>query len=142
MEIVVAIGLIATISLLVIGTLARLLSGGGKTAHQTAAILLAQELLDRSVAAGPPRWGFESDRTIDWTGIRQLRLPGEDSETAFRYQVRVLRLRQSPQDLGTVQQVSVEVWWWGEKSKARPELGESAVGATRTVYVRGELAAP
>lgn len=139
MEIVIALGLIATISLLVIGTLARLLSGGGKTAHQTAATLLAQEVLDSAAAAGPPKWGFETDRSTDWNGSRELRLPGEDSATPFRYKVTVLRLRQSPQDLGTVQQVAVEVWWWGEESRARPELGESAVKATRTVYVRGEL---
>ncbi len=142
MEIVVAIGLIATISLLVIGTLARLLSSGGKTAHQTAAILLAQEVLDSSAAAGPPNWGFDSASPSRWTGVRDLVLPGEDSATPFRYQVRVLRLRQSPQDLGTVQQVSVEVWWWGELKQARPELGESAVTATRTVYIRGELGSP
>jgi hypothetical protein len=142
MEIVIAIGLIAVISLLVIGTLARLLSGGGKSAHQTAAGLLAQQVLDSAIAAGPPRWGFASLSRTDWKGSASLRLPGEDSLTEFLYRVEVLRLRQSPQDLGTVSQVSATVWWWGEQPGGRTEQGQTSVRASRTVYVRGESAAP
>jgi type II secretory pathway pseudopilin PulG len=139
MEIVVAIGLIATISLLVIGTLARLLSTGGKSAHQTAATLLAQEVLDSAVAAGPPNWGFP---TSDRTGVQNLILPGEESSTPFDFKIDVVRLRQSPDDLGTVQQVTATVWWWGDEPASRVEQGRTAVTATRTVYIRGEVPLP
>jgi hypothetical protein len=142
MEIIIALGLIATISLLVIGTLARLLSTGGKSAHQTAAALLAQEVLDSAVAAGPPRWGFSSTSLSDWKGVEHLILPGEDSSTPFDYKIEVLRLRQSPQDLGTVSQVTATVWWWGAEPGGREGQGRTAVTATRTVYVRGEVSIP
>lgn len=139
MEIVVAIGLIAVISLLVIGTLARLLTTGGKTAHQTAAGLMAQEVLDSAIAAGPPNWGFASSAISDWKGEKSLILPGDQSVTPFKYKVEVLRLRQSPQDLGTMSQVTATVWWWGEEPGSRIEQGQTSLTATRTVYVRGEV---
>jgi hypothetical protein len=139
MEIMVAIGIVATISLLVIGTLARLLSTGGKSAHQTAATMLAQELLDTAVASGPPRWSFASLNREDWKGERSLLLPGDDNATPFSYKVEVLPLRKSPQDLGTMSQVTVTVWWWGEEPSARAEQGRTSVTTSRTVYVRGEV---
>ena len=142
MEIVIAIGLIAVISLLVIGTLARLLATGGKTAHQTAAGLLAQEVLDSAVAAGPPNWGFASSLIADWKGEKGLILPGDQTVTPFKYKVEVLRLRQSPQDLGTMSQVTATVWWWGDVPDSRVEQGKTWVSATRTVYIRGEVAVP
>ena len=46
MEIVVSIGLVAVITLFVVGVLSRILVAGGKTAHQTAANLLAEEVLE------------------------------------------------------------------------------------------------
>lgn len=139
MEIIISIGLIAAISLLVIGTLARLLSSGGKTAHQTAATLLAQEVLDSAVAAGPPRWGFASDSMLDWKGRKALLVPGDQSATEFHFKIEVLRLRQSPQDLGTLSQVTATVWWWGEEPSGRIEQGQTAVATSRTVYIRGEV---
>lgn len=142
MEIMIAMGLIAVISLLVIGTLARLLSTGGKSAHQTAAGLLAQEVLDSAIAAGPPRWGFTSASIADWKGTTALRLPGDQSLTDFHYKIEVLRLRQSPQDLGTLSQVNVTVWWWGDEPGGRADQGRTAVTGTRTVYIRGEVPAP
>lgn len=139
MEIMVAIGIVATISLLVIGTLARLLSTGGKSAHQTAATMLAQEVLDSAVAAGPPTWGFATANRQDWQGERRLILPGEESSTPFSYKIEVLSLRKSPQDLGTVSQVKATVWWWGEEPGGRSEQGQTSLTSSRTVYVRGEV---
>lgn len=139
MEMMVALGLIAVITLFVIGTLVRLLSTGGKSAYQTAASLLAQELLDSSIAAGPPRWGFSSDARDQWRGQRQLMLPGQGRQARFDYQVTVLPLRRSPEDLGNLHQVSVTVWWTGEQPGGRAEQGQTSVTSSRTVYVRGEL---
>lgn len=132
-----SIGLVAVISLFVLGVLSRLLTTGGKTGHQTVATLLAQELLESAVSAGPPRWGFTSDVSTTWKGERQLLVPGEDSTTPFKFDLVVLRLRRAPEDLGTMSQLTVKVWWWGTKDEDyRPDQGRTSVTATRTVYVR------
>jgi hypothetical protein len=139
MEIMVAIGIVATISLLVIGTLARLLSVGGKSAHQTAAAMLADEVLAGCAAAGPPLWGFSSADSTTWTGERSLLLPGQSSNTVFHYKLDVLALRKSPQDLGTVSQLTATVWWWGDQPGGRADQGQTSWSSTRTVYIRGEV---
>lgn len=139
MEIMVALGLLATISLLVIGTLARLLSVGGKSSHQTAATLLAQDALDSAAAVGPPTWGSPNGASLKWSQTRELVLPNEDSKTPFECEVSILPLRRNASDLGSVFQVTSTVSWWGESPEGRVEQGRTSVTATRTVYVRGEL---
>ena len=138
-EIMVAIGLVSVITLLVVGTLARLLNTGGKTAHQIAANMLALEILETAAAAGPPKWGFSSSLIADQEGERNLMLPGENSSTAFKYKLDTLLLRKSPDDLGTLTQITVTVWWWGEQPSHRSELGKTTVQHSRTVYVRGDI---
>lgn len=138
----VALGVFAVVSLLVIGTLARLLSVGGKSAHQTAATLLAQDVLDEAVHTGPPTWASPSGPSINWTQTRELLLPGDKSTTPFECNIAVLRLRRSAEDLGSVFQVNATVSWWGDPATGRVEQGRTSVSATRTVYVRGEVAAP
>lgn len=138
MEVIVAFGVVAVVTLLVIGTLARLLNTGGKSAHQVAAMLLAQEILETSAAGGPPRWGFPAAGIKNLRGKRSLRLPGDQSDTLFEYELNPIRLRKSPADLGTVTQLTVTVWWWGENRGSRGELGRNSVELARTVYVRGE----
>ena len=139
MEVVVATGLIAVISLFAIGVIVRLLNIGGKTAYQTAAALLAEEYLDKSAAAGPPYWGFTGTEQQNWTGYRNLILPGEDSTARFNYKVSVLKLRKSSDDLGTLSQVTATVWWAGDEPGVQAGLGKTSVTATRTVYARGEV---
>ncbi len=137
MEVVVSIGLVAVISLFVIGVLSRLLTTGGKTGHQTAATLLAQELLETAVNAGPPRWGFASGDSTTWKGERQLLVPGDTTTTPFKFDLVALPLRKAPEDLGIVSQLTVKVWWWGTKDEDyRPDQGRTSVVASRTVYVR------
>lgn len=138
-EIMVAIGLISVITLLVVGTLARLLNTGGKTAHQVAANMLALEVLETAATAGPPKWGFTSATIDDQQGERNLMLPGENSSTKFKYKLVTLPLRKSPDDLGIVTQLTVTVWWWGEDPSHRSELGKTSVRHSRTVYVRGDI---
>ncbi len=138
-EIMVAMGLISVITLLVVGTLARLLNTGGKTAHQVAANMLALEILDTAATSGPPKWGFASKQIGDRHGERRLILPGENTTTPFKYKLDAVLLRKSPDDLGIVTQLTVTVWWWGEDPGHRVELGKTSVQHSRTVYVRGDI---
>ena len=135
----VALGLVAVITLLVVGTLTRLLTTGGKTAHQAAANMLALEVLETAAAAGPPKWGYNVAPGDEKTGERSLILPGEQSSTVFRYRLSTVSLRKSPDDLGTITQLTATVWWWGEDPSHRVELGRTSVQHSRTVYVRGDF---
>jgi len=136
MEIVVSIGLVAVITLFVVGVLSRILVAGGKTAHQTAANLLAEEVLETAAVAGPPNWSFPTTDRTNWTGIRELMLPGEKANTAFHYKLQEITLRDSEDDLGTFHQLSVKVWWYGEEPGERTDMGKTYVELYRQVYVR------
>lgn len=136
MEIVISIGLVAVITLFVVGVLSRILITGGKTAHQTAANLLAEEILEAAAVDGPPGWSFDSTDRTTWEGRRELLLPGEKSITPFHYRLEELTLRDADEDLGTFHQISVKVWWTGEEPEYRPDLGKTYVEVFRRVYVR------
>ncbi len=136
MEVIIALGLTAIISILVMGLLIRLLTSSGASSHQTAAAILAHEVLETATAAGPPSWGFGSGDQTQWTGSRDLILPGDEKETQFQFQLEAVTLRDSPDDLGTVHQLKVTVWWWGDEPGYRTEQGRTSVDAIRTVYVR------
>lgn len=136
MEIVVSIGLVVVITLFVVGVLSRILLAGGKTAHQTAANHLAEQLLETAAVSGPPSWGFATLARDSWAGTRYLLLPGSQTNTPFRYKLEELTLRDSPDDLGTLNQLKVVVWWTGDEPEYRPDLGKTYVEVVRKVYVR------
>lgn len=137
MEIVVSLGLTAIICILVIGLLARLLTTSGASSHQTAAALLAHELLEAASTSGPPQWGYPTSDQAQWTGARRLLLPGEASETEFTYSMTATELRNSPDDLGTIHQIEISVWWFSESAETgRAEQGRTTVVTSRTIYVR------
>ena len=136
MEIVISIGLVAVITLFVVGVLSRILLTGGKTAHQTAANLLAEELLESAAVDGPPNWSFPSADRKTWEGQRELLLPGEKSNTPFRYRLTELTLRDADEDLGTFHQIVVKVWWTADEGEYHPDLGKTYVEVYRNVYVR------
>lgn len=136
MEVIVSLGLVTLITLLVGGVLSKMLFSSGKTAHQTAANLLAEELAESAVVVGPPTWGFSSNDRSTWTGDRILTLPGESKFTTFRYRLEELKARDSDQDLGTFHLLKVTVWWWSEEPTSAIERGKLSVEAHRKVYVR------
>lgn len=134
----VALGVVAVITLFVIGVLTRIIGSGGKSAHQTAAQLLAQEALGAAIKAGPPNWGFSSASPSTWIDHRSLHLPNEEASTRFDFKVEALNLRRSNEDLGAVYQVTTTVWWWSDEPTAKVEQGQTSVTTTRTVYVRSD----
>ena len=79
-----AMGILAISVLLILGVLARFLTSQSTTAAQTAAKLLAKEVLDQAAAVGPTTWGLT---TSDLTGVRTLTLPNEKKPTEFRFQL-------------------------------------------------------
>ena len=136
MEVIIAMGLVAVLTLFVVGVLSRMLFTSGKTAHQAAGNLLAEEILEACAVAGPPDWGFDSTDRSRWDGARDLTLPGEASATTFRYRLEELTLRGSSEDLGSFHELKVTVWWWGEEPTQRPDQGNLFVEGHRKVYVR------
>lgn len=136
MEVIVSLGLVAVLTLFVVGVLSRLLFSSGKTAHQAAANLLAEELLEESALAGPPTWSFPTSDRTGWVGERFLTLPGEKSDTLFRYKLEEITIANSPEDLGTFHELKITVWWWGDEPTQRADQGNLYVDAHRKVYVR------
>ena len=136
MEVVVSLGLVSILTIFVVGVLSRLLFSSGKTAHQTEANLLAEEILESVVLMGPPNWGFGTPERDQWVGRRFLTLPGEKTETLFEYRVEELTLGDSPEDLGTYHDLKVTVWWWLSEAGQRVDQGNLYVVAHRKVYAR------
>lgn len=142
LEVMLAMGIISISVLLIIGLLARFLSAQSSTAAQTAARLMAKEVLDLAAATGPDGWGFPNPS--DLTGSRNLILPNEKKPTEFKYRLLTSELRSDPRDQGVLYELEVEVWWWTDKDKpwddpdattARTESGNLFVKAQRVVYV-------
>lgn len=134
METVVAMGLIAVAVLFVLGVIARFLSAQGGTAAQTCAKLLVDEVLDRAAAAGPDyRWGFGPG---EFRGTRSLRLPNDQSDTEFHYELRATPLRSDPADQGVLYELEAQAWWWSPDSPtSRVEKGRLSTISSRVVYV-------
>ena len=130
LEVMLAMGLLAISVLLILGVLARFLTSQSSTAAQTAARLIAKEILDQAAAVGPATWGLA---TPDLTGTRTLTLPNEKKPTEFRYQLYPSPLRADPRDQGTLWELEVEVKWWSDDSRA--ERGNLYWKAQRVVYV-------
>ena len=131
LEVMLAMGILAISVLLVLGVLAKFLTSQSSTAAQTAARLLAKEVLDQAAAVGPTSWGLT---TTDLTGVRTLTLPNEKKPTEFRFQLFPAALRADPRDQGTLWELEVEVKWWSDDH--RTERGNLFLRAQRVVYVQ------
>lgn len=123
-ETVLALGLLTTIALAVIGVFSKLLTAGVKNADQSVGRALAEKVLDRALQEGPPGWGVGS-------GSTQINLYSHDnySGTSFTYSVTPVRLTtpKPTYPMGNVYHVQVEVYWWNgahDGTGSRREVGK------------------
>ena len=123
-ETVLALGLLTTIALAVIGVFSKLLTAGVKHADQSVGRALAEKVLDRALQEGPPSWGLGP-------GATRLNLYSHDSYsgTSFTYSVTPTRLTAPKASLpmGSVYRVEVEVYWWNgaqDNTGSRREVGK------------------
>lgn len=128
MEIVVALGLVATVALAIIGVFSTLITASGKSSDQAAAELLAQATLEKAVRSGPPFWGGAArDQTLQ-TG---------DASSGTVYHSRIsTRLLPETHPLGDLYEVTVLVSWGRSIAKEQaPGRGKLWVERSRLVYV-------
>ncbi len=129
-EIVVALGLVALVSLAVIGVFSSLLLSTAKTSTQAGAELLAKSLLDRAVRQGPPNWSTGNE-----TIAHRLELGDKQAPTTVFYRIEVQALQKH--SMGELHQVSVTVFWdqEGQSQGYRVGQGKTWVEQTRVVYI-------
>lgn len=125
LEIIVALGLVTTVALTIIGLFSRLMASSSKGADQAAAELLAQAVLDRATRTGPPDWGGLS------AGV-ELETAETSSSTRYVYQVQIDPLPDDTHPLGVLYRVGVQVRWSG-----RQDQGRLLVERSRLTYVEG-----
>lgn len=133
LEVLVALGIVGTVVLLVLGVLTRFVVSQSGTAAHTAAELLSNEVLERAAAVGPPSWGFPPPEQTSLKGSRLLVLPNDEIPTEFEYQLLASPLRADPRSQGVLWELEVDTQWWG--GSERVERGELRVQAHRVVYV-------
>lgn len=134
-EIVVAIGLLAISAVIVIGVFSKILSSGGKTAHQAVGRRLAERVLNRAVREGPPGWG--TDATMQGSSRLQTQ---QTTSTEFVYRVSVspAKTTSGPSALGDLLNVRVDVSWWvgaDDGNGARRDQGQLSVSAEQLYYL-------
>lgn len=78
-ELVVAIGMLGIVSITVAGVFTHLLNSSSKTTDLTAARVLAGQILDKAVRAGPPTFGHAN--LLD----NPVRLKSQDAQTQTEY---------------------------------------------------------
>lgn len=136
-EIMVALGVMAVVSLTVIGLFSKLLISTQKSSQVVTADLLCQAILAEAVKEGPPGWGVGGDYSVN--GGRASLHTSEERKTGYNYQVVPVRVL-TDDKMGELWDVTVNVSWWGEEvdtSRERQGMGRLSRDLNRTVYVRG-----
>lgn len=135
-EIVVSLGLLAIVGLATIGMFSYLAVNSQVNADRAAANLIADELLEKAVKAGPDetrdglKWGVKADDLS-----RELQTADTSSGTTFTHQVDAERVESAP--LGSLYLVTVRVAWEEEDSK-NLERGKGWVKKSRAVYIEDD----
>ncbi len=131
-EIIVALGLLAVASLVLLGLFSRMLASQSKSSHQTVGILMAQKIIERCSRAGPPNWGL-----TDITQVQTESVVVQESKASvdFSYQLTASVVAPEPSKvpMGTLYLLELKLWWWSEQAVGG--TGKSFVETSRVVYI-------
>lgn len=139
-EVMLALGLLAAISLSLVALFSRLISSSAKTADLSAGRILAEKVLDRAVRHGPGPmgdWGFGGSLG----GTRDITTHDQASQTTFVYSVLPSLLKEQVWSPGAwrttrLYHVQVEVYWWvDDPTKSRAEMGRLSTNLSQVVEV-------
>ncbi|HIB67946.1 MAG TPA: hypothetical protein EYO33_23335 [Phycisphaerales bacterium] len=125
LEVLIAIWLLTFIGGSLVATFAYLAKSASVSADRAAAELLADELLERAVASGPPSWGL-----ADLSGTRGIVLES-GGETKFDWTLTPHELGNS--GLGRFYQLSLEIDWAAHQDSV--ERGSRRLHRIRNVYL-------
>jgi prepilin-type N-terminal cleavage/methylation domain-containing protein len=136
-EIIVALGVMAVVSLTVIGLFSKLLISTQKSSQVVTADLLCKAILEEAVREGPPNWGVGGDFSVN--GGKATLYTSEEKKTGYNYQVQPNRVH-TDDKMGELWEVTVNVSWWGDRvdtTRTRQGMGRLSRELTRIVYIRG-----
>lgn len=137
-EVVLALGLLATISLSLVALFSKLIASSTKTGDLSAGRILAEKVLDRAVRNGPSsNWGLGGSLG----GTRDITTRDEASHTTFIYSVTPSLLKEQVWAPGAwrttrLYHVEVEVYWWvDDPTQSRVDLGRLSTNLSQVVEV-------
>lgn len=114
-ETILAIGLVAIMSLVIIAVFSKLLTSSAKTADLSSGQSLAQKVLDRAIREGPPDWGTGGALV----GVESIYAHDTSKRLDYGYTVTPILLpASSASAMGPVYQVLVRVEWWPDAADA------------------------
>lgn len=128
-EVMVAIWLLTFIGASLIATFTFLAKGSQMSSEQAAGTLLAENLLQTAIKAGPPDWG-----QTQLTGTQSVVTGDSSSGTEFQWELTPLEVESAR--LGDFYQLTVVVRWI-DRSQANTgvERGRGELRRVRHVYV-------
>lgn len=128
----VALGLVAVVSLSVVGLFSRLAVSSQVSAEQAAADLLASTLIERAASEGPPEWGV-GEAQVFQENPASLETGNAQGSEAMVFQVIPEELERQP--LGVLYRLRVRVSWQEDSGPQNAERGRGLVERSRLVYV-------
>jgi hypothetical protein len=131
-EVVVAIGLIAVVSLTVVGVFSFLSITSQTRSEQAAADLLADTLMESAVAKGPPDWGLSPGQLFTENPVE---LESGDSKAKEHMVFQVIPQELEDAELGKLFRVRVRVSWQEPPGPDNVERGKGYIERMRTVYI-------
>ena len=132
-ELVIAIGLLASIIVIVIGLFVKLMNASTKGLDQTVALDIAQNKLDQAAQSSPSKWLIYNSEAHSVTDPR--------TPTTFHYTLTPRELTSNSaadNKMGDMYHLDLEVYWWPEKDKevsTRRDMGRLSVKLSRVVYI-------
>lgn len=133
-EIVVAIGLIAVVTLTVVGVFSFLAITSQTRSEHAAAELLADTLMETAVTTGPPGWGVGEANVLAEVPI-PVSLETGDSQGAESMTSQVIPEPIEVSNLGTLFRVRVRIAWHEPPGPGNVERGKGFIERVRTIYI-------
>lgn len=130
-ELVLSMGLLALIATVVIGLFVRFTVSSTKSTDQTAALELANQVLDEFADASPSYW--------NQTGTKEFQTHDDVTRTTFSYRLDYRLLSPPTAQMGDLYRLDVQVSWWPDSSgtlqNQRRDYGKLHLNLSRTVFV-------
>ncbi|MBI3928889.1 MAG: hypothetical protein HY319_25330 [Armatimonadetes bacterium] len=134
-EVIMALGILALISLSIIGFFSKILTASAKSADLSAGRTLARQILDRAVREGPPNWGTRGALA----GSEEIHSHDTANRLRYLYTVTPTLLTTPASDypMGGAYNVQVVVYWWpdaADSTGSRREVGRLWTRLNQVVY--------
>ena len=125
-EVLISLWLLLFIGGALVATFAYIRKSGSVSADRAAAILMADEMLERASKAGPPDWGLD---TLTGTSTIATEVGGDNN---YDWSLEASQLESS--SLGSLHKLELSLDWTNHQGGA--ERGKRSLVRSRLVYLR------